>query len=115
MAKQQSQRDDAGLLDIAANLVTKPLPEDRPLWAATFVPALTGGRAALVLVMHHVVGAGLAGLAVLRGLVDGSPTPPAGSPNNRVQAEPRWQRMPGETAFAHCGRCRKRSAGSIAA
>jgi diacylglycerol O-acyltransferase / wax synthase len=67
-----SEADDAGLLDIAADLVTKPLPEDRPLWSATLVPGMTGGRAGLVLVMHHVVGDGLAGLAVLRGLVDGS-------------------------------------------
>ena len=71
----RSETDDAGLLDLAASLVTKPLPEGRPLWAATFVSALTGGRAALILIMHHVVGDGLAGLAILRGLVDGSPTP----------------------------------------
>ena len=30
VAKQQSETDDAGLLDIAANPVTKPLPEDGP-------------------------------------------------------------------------------------
>ncbi|HVD18144.1 MAG TPA: wax ester/triacylglycerol synthase domain-containing protein, partial [Propionibacteriaceae bacterium] len=60
----QAETDEAGLLDIASSLVTTPLPDDRPLWAATFVPAITGGRAALVLVMHHVVGDGLAGLAV---------------------------------------------------
>ena len=77
VVEQRSEADDAGLLDLAASLVTKPLPDDRPLWAATFVPALTGGRAALILVMHHVVGDGLAGLAVLRGLLDGSPIPRA--------------------------------------
>ena len=68
------EADGAGLLDIAADLVAKPLPDDRPLWSATLVPGMTGGRAGLVLVMHHVVGDGLAGLAVLRGLVDGSAT-----------------------------------------
>lgn len=71
----QVETDEASLLDIAASLVTTPLPDDRPLWAATFVPAITGGRAALVLVMHHVVGDGLAGLAVLGGLVDGPHAP----------------------------------------
>ncbi|HJQ86085.1 MAG TPA: wax ester/triacylglycerol synthase domain-containing protein, partial [Propionibacteriaceae bacterium] len=77
VVEQRSETDDVGLLDLAASLVIKPLPDDRPLWAATFVPALTGGRAALILVMHHVVGDGLAGLAVLRGLLDGSPIPRA--------------------------------------
>jgi diacylglycerol O-acyltransferase / wax synthase len=73
--EEQPETDDADLLDLAASLLTKPLPENRPLWNAAFVPALTDGRAALILVMHHVVGDGLAGLAVLRGLVDGSPAP----------------------------------------
>ena len=114
VAKQQSDTDDAGLLDIAANLVTKPLPEDRPLWAATFVPALTGGRAALVLVMHHVVEAGLAGLAVLRGLVDGSPTPPPAAPQPRPSqaalAKDAWRdrirslrALPEALGRLHCG------------
>jgi diacylglycerol O-acyltransferase / wax synthase len=73
--ERRAETDDAELLDLAASLVTKPLPENRPLWAATFIPALTSGRAALILIMHHVVGDGLAGLAILRGIVDGSPTP----------------------------------------
>jgi diacylglycerol O-acyltransferase / wax synthase len=82
-----SETDDAGLLDLAAGLVTQPLDDNRPLWTATLVPALTGGRASLILVMHHVVGDGLAGLAVLRGLADGSPTPPLAA---FPQARPSW-------------------------
>jgi diacylglycerol O-acyltransferase / wax synthase len=96
MAKQQSEMDDAGLLDIAADLVTRQLPEDRPLWAAVLVPALTGCRAAVVLVMHHVLGDGLAGLAVLRGLLDGSPTPlraadPQPHPSRAALAKDAWR------------------------
>ena len=90
-----SEVDDAVLLDIAADLVTKPLPEDRPLWSATLVPGMTGGRAALVLVMHHVVGDGLAGLAVLRGLADGSVIPTAAAvpqprPTRAALAKDAW-------------------------
>ena len=111
--EEQSETDDAGLLDIAASLVTKPLPENRPLWTAAFVPALTGGRAALILVMHHVVGDGLAGLAVLRGLVDGSPTPRlAAFPQAAPEPGRARKEMPGATASARCGDCRRRSAGS---
>ena len=92
----RSETDDAGLLEIAADLVTRPLPEDRPLWSATLVPSLTGGRAAVVIVMHHVVGDGLAGLAVLRGLVDGSPTPATASvpqthPSRAALAKDAWR------------------------
>jgi diacylglycerol O-acyltransferase / wax synthase len=91
-----SEADDAGLLDIAADLVAKPLPEDRPLWSATLVPGMTGGRAGLVLVMHHVVGDGLAGLAVLRGLVDGSATSAAAAvpqprPTRAALAKDAWR------------------------
>ncbi len=90
------EADDAGLLDIAADLVTKPLSEDRPLWSATLVPGMTGGRAGLVLVMHHVVGDGLAGLAVLRGLVDGSASPSAAAvpqphPTRAALAKDAWR------------------------
>jgi diacylglycerol O-acyltransferase / wax synthase len=95
VVEQRSETDDAGLLDLAASLVTRPLPDDRPLWAATFVPALTGGRAALILVMHHVVGDGLAGLAVLRGLLDGSSIPraaafPLARPSRGALARDAW-------------------------
>ena len=93
--EEQPETDDADLLDLAASLVTKPLPENRPLWNAAFVPALTDGRAALILVMHHVVGDGLAGLAVLRGLVDGSPAPrlatfPQARPSRAALATDAW-------------------------
>jgi diacylglycerol O-acyltransferase len=96
VSKQRSEIDDACLLDIAADLVTKPLPEDRPLWAAILVPALTGGRAAVVLVMHHVVGDGLAGLAVLRALLDDPPTPPRAAdpqphPSRAALAKDAWR------------------------
>ena len=91
----RSKTDDADLLDLAADLVTQPLADNRPLWTATLVPALTGSRAALILVMHHVVGDGLAGLAVLRGLADGSPTPrlaafPQMRPSRAMLARDAW-------------------------
>jgi diacylglycerol O-acyltransferase len=58
------------LLDVAAELVATPLPPDRPLWSATFVPEVEPGRAALVVVLHHVLADGVAGLALLGDLLD---------------------------------------------
>jgi len=48
------------------------LPRDRPLWAAKLVTDTDGGGAALIVVFHHVLADGIAGLAVLAGLVDGA-------------------------------------------
>ena len=54
--------------------MTTRLPRDRPLWAATLLIGEGDGRAALVLVFHHVLADGIAGLAVLGRLVDGVPS-----------------------------------------
>lgn len=69
--------DEPALLALAAELMTERLPRDRPLWAATLVSGLAGGRSALVVVFHHVLADGIGGLAVLARLVDGAPEPPA--------------------------------------
>jgi WS/DGAT/MGAT family acyltransferase len=65
------------LLDVAAETATAPLPLDRPLWTATFVSGLAGGRSALIVVVHHVLADGIGGLAALACLLDGAPPPPA--------------------------------------
>jgi WS/DGAT/MGAT family acyltransferase len=62
--------DDQALLDTALGLVMAPLPGNLPLWTATLVTGLPHDEAALVLVLHHTLADGLAGLAVLAGLVD---------------------------------------------
>ena len=62
------------LLGFAAAQLTTRLPRDRPLWAATLLIGQGDGRAALVLVFHHVLADGIAGLAVLGRLVDGAPS-----------------------------------------
>lgn len=61
----------------AAERLTTRLPRDRPLWAATLLVGHDDGRAALVLVFHHVLADGIAGLSVLGRLVDGAPPVPA--------------------------------------
>ena len=64
------------VLRVAAERLTTRLPRDRPLWAATLLTGLGHGRAALILVFHHVLADGIGGLAVLGRLVDGaSPMP----------------------------------------
>ena len=59
-------------LELAAKLLTTRLSRDRALWAAVIVPDVNPDRSALILVMHHVLADGIAGLAILAGLVDGA-------------------------------------------
>lgn len=67
------------LLAMAAELVTRPLPQHHPLWAATLVEGIADGGCALVVIFHHVLADGMGGLAMLASLVDGGrPAPPAG-------------------------------------
>jgi WS/DGAT/MGAT family acyltransferase len=66
---------ERALLDVAGSLVVRPLPLDRPLWAATFVTGLDDGRVALVIVVQHSLADGIGGLAVLGALVDGAQLP----------------------------------------
>jgi WS/DGAT/MGAT family acyltransferase len=68
-----------GLLATAADFLTTRLPSDRPLWAALVVPDTDDGRTGLVIVLHHVLADGVAGLAILAALADGSPSAPEAS------------------------------------
>ncbi|MGV9746868.1 wax ester/triacylglycerol synthase domain-containing protein [Rhodococcus zopfii] len=61
------------LLDLAAEFVCTPLSRDRPLWQARLVVDRSRGRAALIVVLHHVLADGLGGLAVLAALTDSGP------------------------------------------
>jgi diacylglycerol O-acyltransferase / wax synthase len=67
--------DDRALLDLAARVMTTPLPRTRPLWSATVVTGLADGAVALLVVLHHVMADGVGGLAVLSALTDGAPDP----------------------------------------
>jgi diacylglycerol O-acyltransferase len=64
---------ESAVLGMAAELISVPLPRDRPLWAATLVTDTAPGEAALILIFHHVLADGIGGLAVLASLLDGAP------------------------------------------
>jgi WS/DGAT/MGAT family acyltransferase len=68
-----SPGDERAVLDVAAELIMRRLPMDRPLWRASLVSGLADGRVAIVLVAQHALADGVGGLAVLDALVDGAP------------------------------------------
>ncbi len=85
--------DERALLDVAAGIITDPLPRSRPLWSATVVTGLTRGRVGLVIVLHHVVADGIGGLAVLQRLVDapaGTGDAAAGATRAFPRPRPPW-------------------------
>ncbi len=92
--------DRRALLAVAARIVEQRLSLARPPWRIVHVsglnPASAGGRSALVIVLHHVLADGLAGLAILSRLVDGAepatrpPVPADSRPGGRGTARCRW-------------------------
>ena len=73
----------AGLWQYVAERACTPLRRDRPLWTVHWVNGVGAGRAAMVVVAHHVLADGIGGLAVLAALAD--PSPPPGRPGDASQ------------------------------
>ncbi|MEW1951973.1 wax ester/triacylglycerol synthase domain-containing protein [Terrabacter sp. NPDC080008] len=63
----------------AANRCVRPLPLDRPLWRPEVIGGLPAGRYAVLIVVHHILADGLAGVRLVGSLLD--PTPDAPHPD----------------------------------
>jgi WS/DGAT/MGAT family acyltransferase len=91
--------DRPALLAVTARIVEERLSLARPPWRVVLVdgldPGSAGGRSALVIVLHHVLADGVAGLAVLGRLTDApgpvarSPVTPLAGPADRRPTGPR--------------------------
>jgi diacylglycerol O-acyltransferase len=71
--------DERTLFDTALSVIMEPLPRETPLWSVVLITELADGRAAVVVVLHHVLADGLGGLDVLAAMVDPG-LEPAGVP-----------------------------------
>ena len=60
----------ADLLDFARTAAMDAFDHDRPLWEFTLVEGLEGGRAALVLKVHHALTDGIGGVQIAAHVVD---------------------------------------------
>lgn len=63
------------LLDLAASMAMQGFDRSRPLWEFVVVEGLANGRAALIQKLHHAVGDGQAGLALLAEIYDSERNP----------------------------------------
>jgi WS/DGAT/MGAT family acyltransferase len=69
--------DVAVVLDIAAYFAETKFPTGQPLWDLAVVDGLVGGRAAVILKLHHAMTDGVGGMRLLARLVDLSRDVPA--------------------------------------
>ncbi len=95
--------DEADLLAEAVALVTEPLAAAAPPWRAAVVTGLTGSRAAVVVVFHHVLADGIGGLAVLGRLGDPADGVPGRSavPADFPRPTPGRRRLAADAWAAH--------------
>lgn len=68
--------DRTALLELVGALFAAPLDPERPLWEATTILGLEGGRAVFFLKMHHAVVDGVGSLQLLRVLTQAAPSDP---------------------------------------
>jgi WS/DGAT/MGAT family acyltransferase len=59
--------------DLVAEVMSRPLDHDRPLWEMVVVEGLSGGRTALVAKLHHAVLDGVSGASLLGAFLDLGP------------------------------------------
>jgi WS/DGAT/MGAT family acyltransferase len=73
------------LLDLVAALFATPLDRQRPLWEATWIDGLAGGRSAFLIKLHHAVVDGVGSAAILDALTT---TEPGAGPRRIPRARP---------------------------
>ncbi|HWW52644.1 MAG TPA: wax ester/triacylglycerol synthase domain-containing protein [Acidimicrobiales bacterium] len=88
------------VLDLAALAAQDPFDQTRPLWQFTVVEGLSGGQAALVAKMHHVLSDGVGAVRMSAAFVDLSPDPDEPEGSGRVH---RASEAPSDEAGASAG------------
>jgi len=111
-----SPGDDTALLRACAELYEVPLDRSRPLWEIWLLTGLAGGRAALLIRLHHVLADGIAALAMLSALCQPDAGGPAGAPSWSPAAVPALRDLAAdrlvEVRSAVAGLCRHTAAGT---
>jgi WS/DGAT/MGAT family acyltransferase len=71
----------AGFTELCGDLLSRPLPRDRPLWDLLVVPGVEADRLGLVLRLHHAVADGLRAMAIVGELFDAAAPVDAAAPD----------------------------------
>jgi diacylglycerol O-acyltransferase len=67
---------------VIAEIASRPLRRDRPLWEMVVVEGLAGGRIAIVAKLHHALADGSAAVALLKNIVEAVGEPPGAPPED---------------------------------
>jgi WS/DGAT/MGAT family acyltransferase len=81
------------VLDLAATSAMAGFDRARPLWEYTLVEGLAGGKAAMILKVHHSMTDGVGGMKLLLMLFDFERAPEPVGPLDRVEAVPVYDPM----------------------
>lgn len=102
--------DGVAFLDWCAQAILWPLNRSRPLWRAVVVGGLPGGRFGVLIVVHHAVVGGLAGIALAAALLDAGPEGTVGqvSMPTATERSPTAAETPGVQAESPRQRLRRR-------
>ena len=81
----------AGLERLCGELMSVPLPYDRPLWEILLIPGASAEGIGVVLRIHHAIADGIAAVAIAQRLFDpsGDAATPAATPRPSAGARPR--------------------------
>lgn len=88
------------VLDLATLMLADPLDRTRPLWQFVVVEGMRGGKAALIVKMHHTLTDGERGVELALQYFDferDAPDPPAIDPDAAERSEPPPQPSPADT------------------
>lgn len=80
----------AGFEQVCGELMTVPLPRDRPLWELLLVPGASPRALGLILRIHHAVADGVAAVGIVRKLFDHGGTTEADPARPQAGAPARW-------------------------
>lgn len=78
-----------GLQRLCGELMSRPLPRDRPLWELLVVPGTERARLGIVLRIHHAIADGMAAVAIVTRLFEPVDPSAAASPPAVERSEPR--------------------------
>jgi len=77
---------------LAGRILTPVMDRRKPLWDVHVVEGLIGGRGAIIARIHHALADGVAGISLLKVMLDPTPVmPPRGRARRRYRATPRME------------------------